>query len=486
MSDPFARKNSEQQLVREAKVGFSILMVAIVTIGGWFYYQYDKYQNRIPPHILNAPVAQHVGPDYYLRNLNEKNPVRTFAYPGERMVGEPAAAPTDSRLTSVPDTSRAETKTSFAQPRRQAFSSQPISMSHVESSRADNAPDIPVTPLPAIVETAAVEAATVTEPQKTLPVVVSLPNPFEQASDEVSSKLASTQPPTSTRSNGSAKTPPARLNRPSQQFVGMNLSSKAAPAIENNVLRDDAVIQTAFEEPSEVTTTQPAIASPNDFAPESNDFAPEPNDFVATPTPNIDNQTAKLPSSDQARNIGDVETADQAKSNQTPAMSNVPDVVTEQPSPATQHDSTPQHDAASQPVLPLEYDAKTGDSFWSIAQQMYGDGRYFRALFQHNRSIVADFENIAVGTKLNVPLAKTLNTSYPELCPADAQAVAVSTGKLSAYETSDGDTLFDIARKTTGQASRYLEILKLNKELLPPNVGHLTRLDAGITLRLPK
>ena len=117
---------------------------------------------------------------------------------------------------------------------------------------------------------------------------------------------------------------------------------------------------------------------------------------------------------------------------------------------------------------------------------MYGDGRYFRALFQHNRSIVADFENIAVGTKLNVPLAKTLNTSYPELCPADAQAVAVSTGKLSAYETSDGDTLFDIARKTTGQASRYLEILKLNKELLPPNVGHLTRLDAGITLRLPK
>ena len=56
----------------------------------------------------------------------------------------------------------------------------------------------------------------------------------------------------------------------------------------------------------------------------------------------------------------------------------------------------------------------------------------------------------------------------------------------SVYQTIEGDTLFDIARSKLGQASRYLEILELNRDILPKNITHMAVLKTGIELELPR
>ena len=53
------------------------------------------------------------------------------------------------------------------------------------------------------------------------------------------------------------------------------------------------------------------------------------------------------------------------------------------------------------------------------------------------------------------------------------------------YTVRQGDNLFDIARNELLQASRYLEILELNREHLSADCTHLTPLPAGLKLKIP-
>ena len=53
------------------------------------------------------------------------------------------------------------------------------------------------------------------------------------------------------------------------------------------------------------------------------------------------------------------------------------------------------------------------------------------------------------------------------------------------YETRAGDTLFGIARQQLGQASRYVDLMKLNEFRLESNMTHETELSPGIKLLLP-
>ena len=53
------------------------------------------------------------------------------------------------------------------------------------------------------------------------------------------------------------------------------------------------------------------------------------------------------------------------------------------------------------------------------------------------------------------------------------------------YVVREGDNLFHIARNELLQASRYLDILQLNRDDLPADCTHLTPLPAGLKLKLP-
>ena len=62
--------------------------------------------------------------------------------------------------------------------------------------------------------------------------------------------------------------------------------------------------------------------------------------------------------------------------------------------------------------------AREGDSWWSVAQQSYGDGRLYRALFAWNRTLDRRV-SLAPGTRLEIPPAAKLKAAWAKLVPAD-------------------------------------------------------------------
>jgi nucleoid-associated protein YgaU len=147
---------------------------------------------------------------------------------------------------------------------------------------------------------------------------------------------------------------------------------------------------------------------------------------------------------------------------------------------------------------PKTYVAKPGDSFWSIATEQYGDGRLFDALYRWNKRRVKSFDDLPVATELDIPTKIELARRWPDLCPSDQkpsegqtfgdQTVAVYDAALTErlYTTQEGDTLFEIAAKKLGQASRYVDIMAKNDQRLPSDINHSVPLQPGLRLVLPE
>ena len=135
------------------------------------------------------------------------------------------------------------------------------------------------------------------------------------------------------------------------------------------------------------------------------------------------------------------------------------------------------------------YVVAPGDNLFEISRKVYGDGSYYRALFAYNSDRYPHAEDIRSGNVLDVPPAEYLNQRYPELIGGanDGSGNSATIGRAPAaagsdYTVREGDTLFDIARKQLGQASRWTELYELNRAALGEN---LENLRPGVTLRLP-
>ena len=114
------------------------------------------------------------------------------------------------------------------------------------------------------------------------------------------------------------------------------------------------------------------------------------------------------------------------------------------------------------------------------------------------------FENLTEGVEIDLPGVEELVQKYSFLCPADAvrkhdplrKAQTGVTDELTEaceedlenrfYKTKSGDTLFEIARRQLGQASRYIELIELNQFRIDSDVTHESELPSGIKLLLPK
>ena len=146
---------------------------------------------------------------------------------------------------------------------------------------------------------------------------------------------------------------------------------------------------------------------------------------------------------------------------------------------------------------------KEGDSFWSIAQHQYDDGRFYNALYQANRDIVPGFEDLREGVELRLPEMETLLQKWPSRCPADVlhkkdawrttpddlmqglKAKCDADLQKRIYVSRPGDTLFLIAQRKLGQASRYVELFELNRFRLGNEASHETELPSGTRILLP-
>ncbi len=137
--------------------------------------------------------------------------------------------------------------------------------------------------------------------------------------------------------------------------------------------------------------------------------------------------------------------------------------------------------AESQTLTPSSLPANSGavvveegEGFWMVAQKVYGDGRFFDALYQFNRNAVKSFNDVPAGTELMTPPISELRSRWPYLCPREE------------IRTLGGETLFDLASEHLGQASRYVELMRLNYARLPKGVKQDTPLPADVTLELPR
>ena len=126
---------------------------------------------------------------------------------------------------------------------------------------------------------------------------------------------------------------------------------------------------------------------------------------------------------------------------------------------------------------------QTGESFFTIAQQHYGDAQWFRALRLANHSVAGG--ELPVGVSLVIPTTAELTRQFPEY--ALRTAVQQPTeAEQRIYVTQAGDTLFDIARRKTGQGSRFSEIIGSNELRLPPQIRASDQLPEGLHLVLPE
>jgi nucleoid-associated protein YgaU len=136
-----------------------------------------------------------------------------------------------------------------------------------------------------------------------------------------------------------------------------------------------------------------------------------------------------------------------------------------------------------------------GDNFWTIAKKVYGHGRHFQALAEHNRATIPDPLKLQPGTSVLTPPVEVLeareaasSTAVPVVPVRGMEGgetiVAgffLSDDDQPLYRVASGDTLSSIARAHLGRSSRSVQILEMNRDHLKDG----NTLSVGTVLRLP-
>lgn len=145
-------------------------------------------------------------------------------------------------------------------------------------------------------------------------------------------------------------------------------------------------------------------------------------------------------------------------------------------------------------VVPASAESETSDvlevrpdeSYWSISKRAYGTSRYFSALALFNSHRIPDPKRLRPGMKVLVPDPELLEKKYPKLFRTQTAKRApsgffVRPDGTAAYRIGSDDTLSQIAQKHLGRSSRWIQIYRLNRDVLPnPN-----RLKTGTVILLP-
>jgi nucleoid-associated protein YgaU len=150
----------------------------------------------------------------------------------------------------------------------------------------------------------------------------------------------------------------------------------------------------------------------------------------------------------------------------------------------------PLEDPDSATSADVAYTVRKADTYWTIAEDNYGSGAYFKAIYEHNRRHNRSADRLQAGSRLLLPDEATLQRLYPTLCPKTrkvAQNVATQVSAVRVdgrtYNVAEGDTLYEIARRELGKSSRWAEIHELNRETLGDDVRPLV---PGTQLILPR
>ncbi len=259
--------------------------------------------------------------------------------------------------------------------------------------------------------------------------------------------------------------------------------------------------------PDLTLTPEPAIADRDDSFPSDNlpadsfpSFEPgdSPPSLTLTEPEVADERQPVFPDSPPASGIEDVEDYSQF------ALQDADDEQVARLKPVTPAGGAPVRDPAAfdvqvhayeNPVITTSAESEAydicevqpGDNYWRISRRMYGTSRYFSALALYNHHRVRDPKLLRPGMKILVPDPDVLEARYPELF-RDSQpreqkpgGYFVQPDGTPAYRIGEQDTLSEIAQKHLGRSSRWIQIYRLNRNVLSnPN-----RLKPGTVIILP-
>jgi len=310
------------------------------------------------------------------------------------------------------------------------------------------------------------------------------------------------------RFGGPTVPPPAAINSIKQSIVGKQGSQNSVP--------DEQPVYRTASRPAELSsspieaTPAPNINSTNGGVPSHStnevdtpaaSYVPNPDSLESPPSNSFDVNQDDLP---PALESVDTQFETTSETDLLPGddFSPVPDDLEPLEVPATQEpfslvkppNSIPILQQASVVLRDERHTAiiRQNDSFWTISLRAYGNGDYFRALYEANRADFPDPDELPIGAVVLVPELDDLRRRFPSLSAnrtvnlVSAQqppnGLTPTANSERTYIARKGDTLFDIARLELGQASRFVEILQLNQRTLGQGTE---RIPAGMHLRLP-
>lgn len=146
------------------------------------------------------------------------------------------------------------------------------------------------------------------------------------------------------------------------------------------------------------------------------------------------------------------------------------------------------------------YTVKDGDNLAKIAKKIFGDdvgNKYatIQKIFEANKDIMNTPDQIAVGQKLRIPSLQSPDKTvalqslqstgmFDKVKGALSNIVNRPSTKKQAkiYVVKEGDSLWKIAEKALSDGSRFVDIQKLNRNIIPDG----ERLSIGMRLKLPK
>lgn len=154
------------------------------------------------------------------------------------------------------------------------------------------------------------------------------------------------------------------------------------------------------------------------------------------------------------------------------------------------------------PALPKIYEVTDGDNLALIAKQYYGEVEgnkraNIMRIFEANRNLLKAEDEIQVGQKLIIPplrdLASSKDKNKDGLASSFFEKVkSIGRERLSlkkpgtakkgkSYTVREGDSLWKVAADQLGDGSRYMEVAKLNADVLSDEDS----LTVGMTLKMP-
>jgi len=544
MRDPF-KPNSNKQLIREAQFGFTVIGLLVATLIYVAWFRLNGLHDETPEYVRNSPVAMQVFPN----SPNYDRETHTMRSPNEGAVANVSpmqVAPSEKPPTSfaqMPLTNSKLQSPMVTVPKRIMYDSNQTARSLKDAAES--------------IEQSANRVATLTNPPQTKkpfglvsnpaakgesdsgfkvlkkpePVVAKPALPIPKETPTVSLPLIKPPPlfgPTF-RATPPVEAAPRVATKPSETGSNANESSTASrfntgsrfgakPAVKTPVIsttRDIALPKTETSNDFRPVQSKPFLGlgplknqplAGQPAMPASDKLEPiegEPVEPTNIKPPAIESKpVARKPFSGfgQPKKATDLDAT-------IPRLPKLPDQSLNDLRSSTNQLTPTFKPTPSVETVSFEqatWKVKKGDSFWSIAQSNYGDGRFFRALYEKNRRLVPGFEDLAEGVELDLPTVDQLVKQYPDLCPGDAvrkndpwretpdDLMEELTSECDTdldqrfYETKSGDTLFEVARRQLGQASRYVELIKLNEFRIDANVTHETRLPSGTQLLLPK